>query len=151
VAYAASEYLWFRHRRDAFELRAVLWTTAAALCVMHSAVAFHVRHDWSHDAALTMTAVQTAAVTGLNWGGGLYVNYAFLALWAADVAWLWSAPASYLRRGPALNGALSLFFLFMFINGAVIFVRGPARVLGILATATVLWAWWPRRDKIVRA
>ena len=33
------------------------------------------------------SARQTAEVFGLDWGGGLYVNYAFTAAWVADVAW----------------------------------------------------------------
>lgn len=145
AAYAGAEYLWYRRRRDAFRLRAVLWTAAAALCILHSALAFHVRHGWSHEAAVRQTAAQTAAVTGLDWGGGVFVNYAFLALWAADVAWLWTSPASYLRRTAVMNALASAFFLFVIFNGAVVFAAGPARVVGMAATATVVWAWWRRR------
>ena len=144
AAYAAGEYLWYTHRVEGFRARAVLWTAAAALCITHSALAFHVRHGWSHDAAVRQTAAQTAAVTGLDWGGGVFVNYAFLAIWAADVAWIWAAPASYLRRPSAVNGLVSAFFLFIIVNGAVVFAGGPARVVGIAATATVVWAWWTR-------
>ena len=153
-AYAAAEYLWFRHRATAFRPRALLWTAAAVLCIGHAALAFEVRHDWSHAAALAQTATQTAAVTGLDWGGGLYVNYVFLAGWALDVAWLWTSPRSYLRRPAALSAAVSAFVLFMFINGAVVFVRGPARIVGAIAVAVVLWAWArgaDKRDKIVIA
>jgi hypothetical protein len=151
VAYAAAEYLWFGHRAAAFRARAVLWTAAAVLCIAHAALAFEVRHDWSHDAAWAQTAAQTAAVTGLDWGGGLYVNYVFLVLWGADVAWLWSSPRSYLRRPAVVSAAVSASALFMFINGAVVFVRGPARIPGAIAVAVVMWAWWRGRDKIVTA
>ena len=151
AAYAGAEYLWYRHRRGAFRARAILWTIAAVLCIVHSALAFEVRHGWSHDAALRQTAEQTAAVTGVAYGAGLYVNYAFLALWAADVIWLWAAAGSYLRRPAAVNAAVSAFFLFMFVNGAVIFARGPVRILGLAATLSVAWAWWRSRDKIVSA
>jgi hypothetical protein len=142
AAYAAAEYLWYCRRHDAFPQRAVLWTAGAALCMLHAALAFHVRHDWSHDAAARQTALETAAVTGLSWGGGVFVNYAFLGLWAADVAWMWVAPASYLRRRSVVNGAVSAFFLFIIFNGAVVFAAGPARIVGMAATLTVLWAWW---------
>ena len=90
-------------------------------------------------------------MTGLDWGGGLYVNYAFLVLWGADVVWLWSSPRSYLRRPAVVSTAVSASALFMFINGAVVFVRGPARVLGAIAVTVVMWAWWRGRDKIVTA
>lgn len=149
AAYAAAEYLWYRRRREAFRLRAMLWTGSAALCLLHSALAFHVRHGWSHDAAARQTAAQTAAVTGIDWGGGVFVNYVFVGLWAADVAWLWAAPGSYMRRPPIVNGFVSAFFLFIILNGAVVFAGGPARVVGIAATATVIWAWWSRRQPAV--
>jgi hypothetical protein len=145
AAYAAAEYLWFRRRQEAFRQRALLWTTGAALCILHSALAFHARHNWSHDAAVRQTASQTAAVTGINWGGGIFVNYAFLTLWAADVFWMWVAPGSYLRRPPIVNRAISAFFLFIVFNGAVVFAQGPARIVGMAATATVAWAWWRSR------
>lgn len=141
AAYAAAEFLWFRHRLEAFRLRTVLWTGAAALFLLHSALAFHVRHGWSHEAAVRQTAAQTAAVTGLNWGGGVFVNYAFLVLWVADVTWLLAAPRSYLRRPRFVNTAISAFFLFIVFNGAVVFARGPAQVVGVAATAIVAWAW----------
>ena len=149
AAYTAAEYLWFKKRRSAFGLRAVLWTLAAALCVAHSALAFAVHHHWSHAAAVRQTATQTAAVTGLEWGGGVYVNYAFLLIWTADVAWLWIAPAAYLRRSSLLNTALSAFFLFIFVNGAVIFARGPARIVGTAATIVVVWAWATRTTRAI--
>jgi hypothetical protein len=148
AAYAAAEYLWYRRRVEAFRLRRILWTGAAALCLLHSGLAFHVQHGWSHDAAVRQTAAQTAAVTGIDWGGGVFVNYAFLGLWAADVAWLWAAPASYLRRPPVVNGLVSAFFLFIIVNGAVVFAGGPARIVGIAATATVIRAWWSRRQPV---
>lgn len=52
------------------------------LCVMHVLLAFEVRHNWSLSAAEQHTAEVTARVTGLHWGHGLYVNFAFLAWWA---------------------------------------------------------------------
>jgi hypothetical protein len=151
VAYAAAEYLWFLHRVRAFALRRALWTTAFVLCAVHVARAFDVVHHWSHAAAEQHTADVTARVTGVDSGLGLYVNYAFVALWAADVAWSWLAPSRYLRRGAVAGAAVSATFLFMVFNGAVVFASGPARVAGILATATVLWAWWRGRDRIVAA
>ena len=47
-----------------------------------------------------MPETKTAAVTGLNWGGGVFVNYAFLVLWAADVTWLVAAPRCLAQRAP---------------------------------------------------
>ncbi len=47
---------------------------------------------WSHAAAYAHTATQVAAGVGLNWGGGIYANYAFTALWLVEVGWWWAAP-----------------------------------------------------------
>jgi len=117
--------------------------TAGGLCLLaHSALAFHLRHDWSHDAALRDTARQTEALTGLAFGGGLLVNYLFLALWIVELAWWWKAPTTYRRRAPELDGVVRAFFLFMFVNGAIVFAHGPVRVLGALAVIAVAWAWY---------
>jgi hypothetical protein len=92
---------------------------------------------WAVDA----TARQTAAVTGVATGAGIYVNYAFLAIWLADVLWCWAAPAAYATRSPVVSVSLRVFFLFMFLNGAVIFADGLMRVLGAVAVATAGAAW----------
>ena len=97
-------------------------------------------HDWSQDAALAHTAQQTAALTGLRWGGGLYVNYAFIALWVADAALWWHDRASYERRSARARDALLAVFLFMFVNAGVVFAHGPARVVGTIAVGIVLLA-----------
>jgi hypothetical protein len=154
VAYACAEYAWYVRRREAFGARAVVWTAGFALCAVHTALAFHLWHGWSHEAAVRHTAAVTAAVTGLDWGGGVYVNYAFLAVWAGDVAWVWLRPAPYLVRPAAVNAAMSAWFLFIVFNGAVVFASGPARAVGVAATLLVIWSWlragaW--RDRIVAA
>lgn len=122
----------------------IAWTVGAAAALAHTAVAFHVRHGWSHAAAHADTARQTREVFGTDWGGGLWVNYAFLALWAADVLWWWTAPGRYLARPRALDGALRGFLLFMFLNGAVVFGRGPVRWAGAVALGLVVHAWYRR-------
>jgi hypothetical protein len=122
----------------------VLFTAAGAALLAHSALAFHLRYAWSHEAALRDTARQTRAVTGLDFGGGIFVNDAFLILWAIEIAWWWSVPARYHGRPPFLDGMLRAFFLFMFFNGAVVFASGPVRAAGLVATLGVLWAWYRR-------
>lgn len=58
-----------------------LWTGSWLMCVVHVLCAFQFEHYWSHAAALKHTAVMTHRVTGLQWGGGLYINYLFLTVW----------------------------------------------------------------------
>jgi hypothetical protein len=112
--------------------------------VTHSVAAFAVFHGWSHRAAVAATARQTAAVTGLAWGGGIFFNYAFLVVWVADVLWWWISPPSYDDRPRALDGSVRSFLFFMFFNGAIVFADGGMRLLGVAAVAVVSITWLTR-------
>jgi hypothetical protein len=118
-----------------------LWTVALALTLVHAALAFDVKYQWSHEAALMDTARRTVAVTGMVWGGGIFVNDLFLMLWLADALWWWIAPVAYVRRPVALERTRSVLFLFMFVNGAIVFASNIARVVGIPSVAAVCIAW----------
>lgn len=122
------------------------WTVGAMAALGHAAAAFHFRHGWSQQTALVETARQTAALTGLDWGGGLYVNYLFLAVWTADAGWWWLTPETFDARPKALDRTLRAFFLFMFLNGAVVFAKGPTRFVGTAAVLAVLLAWYRARS-----
>jgi hypothetical protein len=91
------------------------------------------------------TARQTAAVYGLDWGGGVFVNYAFLGVWAIDL-WRWRAA---MRRGATRSsGAMWLaraFYVVVILNGAVIFAAGARRLLGAVIVVSLLMIWRPRR------
>lgn len=124
------------------------WRTSLAgllLASTHFLLAFDVRHDWSHASAVRDTARQTAAVYGLDWGGGVYVNYAFLGVWALDL-WRWHVRT---RRGtPRARFPTWLaraFYFTVILNGAVIFAAGWRRGLGAALVAALVAAWWPRR------
>lgn len=121
------------------------WTLGASAALVHVVLAFHVHHGWSHAAAMAETARQTAALTGWPWGGGVYFNYVFVLLWSADAGWWWLEPASFHRRARWIGAALRAFLWFLFLNGAFVFVRGPARWLGLLAAAAVVVAWYRGR------
>jgi hypothetical protein len=144
ASWALAEWLWWRRPSRGAAARA-FWTCGAALTVLHVAAVFHFVHDWSGSAALAHTARQTAALTGVNWGGGLYVNYAFVSLWTGDAAWWWLDRAAYERRSARTRQALLAVFLFMFINGGIVFAQGPARVIGCGAVGVVLWAFFGGR------
>lgn len=109
-----------------------LWTLAFALYAAHVAAAFHYRHDWSHVQALSDTARQTRELTGLDYGGGLWWNYAITLAWGADLALLWRSgrPAWWTRPFVA-------FWLFMAVNGAIVFAAGPTRWLSVAALAAI--------------
>jgi hypothetical protein len=126
------------------------WALGALAALMHAALAFHVHYAWSQAAALADTARQTLAVTGLDSGGGLYVNYAFLGVWAADALWWWLAPSSFARRPRLLDMTVRAFLWFMFVNGAFVFVRGPRRWVGAAAAISVAAAWYRGRGQGMR-
>jgi hypothetical protein len=111
----------------------------------HIACAFQFRHNWSESAAYADTARQTAALTGWNWGGGVYVNYLFALVWIVEVIRLW-ASRSTVEYGTGWRAhVLHGFFLFMFLNAAVIFVHSPARWLGLALCLGLVATWvFPR-------
>lgn len=139
AAWAAGE--WWRGYPMRWREARMAWTCGATLMAVHSAAAFMLLYDGSHATAVAATARQTAALTGVESGAGIYINYAFLALWITDAAWWWIAPATYAARGRVIDASISGFFLFMFLNGAVIFADGWMRGLGATAATAVLVAW----------
>jgi hypothetical protein len=136
-----------RRDRDAGRAAAPLtwWASAtgALICAVHIAIAMEVVHGWSHQAAVAATARQAAAVYGLNWGGGIYANYAFVGLWVFEV-WRWRAnPIPAGARSPVTVWAIRIFYLIMILNAAVIFAAGPRRLAGVAIVAGLLWLWRP--------
>ena len=113
---------------------------ACLLYVAHVVAAFQLRYDWSHAAAYAHTAAQSAATVGLDWGAGIFLNYAFTVLWLAEVAWWWVAPKSYETRPSGVDLAVRAIFLVMIVNGAVVFVPGVTRWLGAVLAAALLIA-----------
>jgi hypothetical protein len=132
-------------------LSRVTWTVACAFYLAHVAAAFHFYHGWSHSAAYRETARQTAEVFGVNWGGGLYFNYAFTAIWVADVLWWWRGLTAYRLRARWITASIHLFFAFMFFNATVIFARGWTRWFGVFATTVLFGLWWRtnRSDRLI--
>lgn len=118
-----------------------VWLLGALVYLAHVAAAFAIHHDWSHAAAYAYTAARTDALIGLDWGGGLWVNYAFTAIWVGEGLWWQLRPAHYARRPAVWTQAVRGVFLFMIANGAVIFVSGPRRLLGIGVLTVLVWIW----------
>jgi hypothetical protein len=130
--------LWLAHRP---RFAPYLWTAALVCYLGHVVSAFAFHYAWSHQAAYAETARQTAELFKVRWGGGLYFNYAFTALWAADVLWMWASAASYRSRPRWAGAAVHAFLAFMFFNATVVFASGWVRWLGLAALAgvTVIW------------
>jgi hypothetical protein len=140
--YVAGEY--GRARRPPAAWARPVWLLGAFVYLAHVATAFGIHHDWSHEAAYAYTAARTEALLGLHWGGGLWVNYAFTAIWVGEGIWWQLLPTRHARRPAAWTTMIRGVFLFMIANGAVIFVGGPRRVLGFGVLAALVWIWRAR-------
>ena len=128
--YVAGEY--GRTRRPPAAWARPVWLLGALVYLAHVAAAFALHHDWSHAEAYAYTAARTDALMGLDWGGGLWVNYAFTAIWVGEGLWWQLRPAHYAGALCRIwtTGQSAPSFLFMIANGAVIFVErsaAPAR------------------------
>jgi hypothetical protein len=130
-------------------LSRLAWTIACLSLIVHAIFAFQFYHGWSHHAAYLETARQTNELTGLNWGGGLFINYLVIAVWTVDIAWWWlSGLGSYLRRHWLLLITWHGFLIFVIFNATVVFKDGTARWLGLLLCLIMVAAWtviWSRR------
>jgi hypothetical protein len=134
---------WLRVARGERDLLPRLaFSAGLAAMALHSWAAFAFRYDFSFQAALADAARQIEAVTGQpSSPRGFYMNYVFLAWWAVEAAIWWFAVDAFARRPTALAWASRLFFVFMFVNGAVVFASGPVRIFGVLAVLAAVAAW----------
>jgi len=123
------------------------WSISLAgmfLCVAHIVIALGHHHHWSHDAAVAETARQTAAVYGVTWGGGVYVNYVFVAVWLTEL-WRWRMrPAEYFARSATVLWGLRAFFFIIIVNAAVVFASPRTRIAGVVLTVILLLIWTAR-------
>lgn len=119
------------------------WTLGAVLCLLHMGIAFGARHAWSHSAAVVETARQTAAVYGLAWDGGVYVNYLFASVWLAEASWWRARPDAYLRRPRWMTWLFRGFAGLVLVNAALVFASPAGRVAGAALVAVLGWVWRP--------
>ena len=140
VAYTAGCVMFARVVLDRWTRLA--WTIGCAALLAHFICAFQFVHAWSHTLAYGDTARQTAEVFGIDWGGGVFINYAVALLWAGDVVWWWIAGLSSYRRRPWL---LTLiwhgFLIFIIFNATVVFGHGLTRGLGLIVSLVIVLSW----------
>lgn len=119
-------------------LARLAWTAGCLFLWLHVAAAFDSQHHWSHAVAYEHTARRTEAVTGVSSGSGIYFNYLTMLLWAADSAWWWISPASYLHRKKLISATVHGWLAFMIINAAIVFETGPVRWLALAVTMLII-------------
>jgi hypothetical protein len=140
-AIGASVYLLSRGRRSWDAVARMAWTMGLISLLAHVGAAYHFYHNWSQAAAYRETARQTAEVTGLDWGGGLFINYALIIGWVIDVAWWFRGLDSYRNRPRLLAAAWQGFLIFMIFNATVIFENGPLRWIGLCLYLWLAFLW----------
>jgi len=118
------------------------WSIGCAALLAHFICAFQFFHAWSHASAYVDTARQTAEVFGINWGGGVFVNYAVAILWTGDVAsWWFAGLSSYRRRPWPLILIWHSFLIFIIFNATVVFADGLTRWIGVVVTLCLSLSW----------
>lgn len=132
LLYAAGLAAWLTGRS---RLARMAWTCGLSIYLGHVASAFHVHHHWSHAAAYAETARQTAVLFGVRWGGGLYWNYVFTAVWMFDVLWMWRDPDRPRPRWVVVG--IHAFLAFLFFNATVVFGSGAVRWTGVVVFAAL--------------
>ncbi|HKO62682.1 MAG TPA: hypothetical protein VJV03_16065 [Pyrinomonadaceae bacterium] len=120
----------------------VIWTVACAGLFAHFVSAFHFYHGWSHAAAYEDTARQTRELFGLNWGGGVFINYLLLVAWMIDVGWWWASGLDSYRKRPLwLLVAWHGFLIFIIFNATVVFGDGIVLPVGVAICLVLTTAW----------
>jgi CubicO group peptidase (beta-lactamase class C family) len=122
------------------------WALAASaggamLLAIHIGLSLDARHAWSHDSVVRTVEAQARAMYGFGWGGGAWMNYAFLALWLGECIWWAASPRTYRNRPRAFVLAVRAFYLVMLINAAILFAAPSRRIAGAALSAALLWIW----------
>jgi hypothetical protein len=119
----------------------ILWLVGALALTGHVGAAFEWVHGWSHRAAIEATARQLREQMGINWGGGVFINYLLVAWWCCDSARSWINPACWNQPGVG-RIIRRAFFWFMWLNGAVVFAAPSRRVPAAALCLVVAAVWW---------
>jgi branched-chain amino acid transport system substrate-binding protein len=127
----------------------LVWTAGSLVNLAHVCLAMQLAHGWDQERAYRAIARQTYEETGLDWGGGLYINYLFSTIWLADAAVWWLWPRRYSARPRWLQRLFQGVFLFMFFNATVVFGKSPIRFLGAVLCPLGAIGWFRLRPSNV--
>lgn len=140
AAFAVGELAKSRRYAGAWSISAI----GAILLTVHIVLAMAVRHGWSQASALEATARQTNDMFGLNWGGGVYVNYLFALVWIAEL-FVWRQwPEGYASRPGWMKWSLRAFYFVIIASAAVIFATDWRRWMGAAILAVLVASWIKR-------
>ena len=115
------------------------WTIGCVSYLLHVFLAFDSTHDWSHANAWQHTAQETARISGIQRGDGVWVNYLFTGIWLADLVRVWRARRLNRETNRNVDLAIQWFFAFIVFNATVVFGQSMYRWLSIPVIAALLW------------
>ncbi|MCB9892248.1 MAG: hypothetical protein H6833_11410 [Planctomycetes bacterium] len=125
LAYTLSTIAW-RAGHDERSRR--LWTAGATTYLLHAVLAFATFYEGSHTVAWRETARRTKDLTGFDSGAGLLLNELLLVVWWLDlVTWFRSGHIARRARPRWKSTALHAVFLFLIMNGGIVFAQGPVQ------------------------
>lgn len=163
IAYLLATLLWVSGRQAA--TYRLFWTLGCGFLWVHAACAFHFYHRWSHADAVRLTAEQTKAIIGFEYGNGIWFSYLLLLVWMVDVIRLWRMDFLKSRAADSLSAAASsisstevlsnpswvgsifsyivhAYAFFILFNGTVVFKEGAVRWGGIVGTLWIIQMVW---------
>lgn len=131
--------IWWSDRANRWTLG--LWIAGLGFLVLHILLSMGAFHGWSHAAAVQATARRTEEWFGFRFGGGIYANYLFVAVWGLDTSLRAAGYWAGAEHGDHPNDAstkhrvalaIDLFMIFMIIQATVVFAVGTTRWIGVL-------------------
>lgn len=110
------------------------WLIGAALLSIHIVASYTFVYHWNHQAALAATAEDSFRVTGVRASWGVYVNFAFAAIWLSySLACLTGK-----RRHGWFDTAIYLFLAFIVACATILFETGTIRWTATVAALILL-------------
>jgi hypothetical protein len=113
------------------------WLAGWILLVSHVLIAMGLAHHWSLTDAMGHTARQTQAAVGWNWGGGVWLNFATVAVWG----WTLLLTDESQAKKSWLTGMAHCYLAFMMLNATVVFGSRAGQLAGMLICAGLLWRY----------
>lgn len=108
---------------------------AYLLYVLHVLAAFHFVHSWSHGEAWRHTAEQTAQLTGIGTGIGLWMNHLLTLAWGFDLLGPHGLGQKFWTR---FHGGFDGFLAFMAFNGVIVFGPPATRWWGVMVLGALV-------------
>lgn len=126
----------------------ILWSSGCLCYLVHVYAAFDQAHDWSHQSAWEHTADETARMTGWARGEGIWINYLFTLVWAADVIRILRAYRTRRVTHPKVDAVIQASFAFIVFNATVVFGPPFYRVAAVPVVIVLLWRIRGNRSQV---